>query len=418
MSTARALLAPLFFAIVAVNALAAQDWPRFRGPDGAGHATASGLPVEISPGDHAWRIELSGPGHSSPVTWSGQVYLTFMEDEATLILVSVDATDGRVRWKQQLDVEAYDQHGLNSFAASTPTVDAGGVYLTFVSGAERHAVGFGHEGLSLWRRTIGPFNCRHGAGSSAVVAGGLIIVPNESQEAESSVTALDPMTGETRWRLARDGSDKGSFTTPALLRTADGTVELITAGGAHGITGVDLATGAVRWQVATGFRQRCVSSPVLADGLIVQTAGSGGGGKEFVAVRPGSATAPGASTVVHRGVERALPYVPTPIAVGDLLFLWADNGVVTCVRPTDGAQVWQERVGGGTYSSPICVDGRLYNLDRDGNLHVLAAAAQFSLLGTSELGEPTQASLAVADGVLYLRTERHLLAVRGTAEGK
>lgn len=52
----------------------AQDWPRFRGPNGSGVATGGSLPVEFGPERHlVWKTPLP-PGHSSPVVSSNRVF--------------------------------------------------------------------------------------------------------------------------------------------------------------------------------------------------------------------------------------------------------------------------------------------------------------------------------------------------------
>ncbi len=413
MKRAGSTVVALFLVAWGANPAMGQDWTRFRGPDGAGHGVARGLPVEFTAEDYNWRVELPGPGHSSPVIWKSGVYLTCIDDSSQLALIRLDTGDGHLVWKRSFPIAGYGQHVDNSFAASTPTVDAAGVYLTFVSGSERFAVACSHDGEERWKESIGRFQSKHGAGASAIVVDGLVVVPNESEHEESAIVALDAATGEACWKLDRDGGPKGSFITPALYRNRRGGVELITAGQAHGITSVDPKRGTILWELATGFLNRSVGSPIVAKGLIVLTAGSGGGGKEFVAIRPGSSDPVEPAAVAYTNLRQALPYVPTAIAVGDLLFLWADSGIVTCLEAATGEMLWKERISSNCYSSPICIEDRLYNISREGQLHVLAAALEFAELARIDLGEPTQASPAVADGTLYLRTVRHLISVGG-----
>ena len=107
----------------------------------------------------------------------------------------------------------------------------------------------------------------------------------------------------------------------------------------------------------------------------------------------------------------SLPYVPTSVTKGDLLFLWHDRGIVTCLDGPTGKLHWRERIGGDYFSSPIRVADRLYNVTHDGKVIVLAASKEFRRLAEIDLGEPTKSTPAVADGVMYLRTLSHLMAV-------
>ena len=105
--------------------------------------------------------------------------------------------------------------------------------------------------------------------------------------------------------------------------------------------------------------------------------------------------------------------MPTPIIVDDLLFLWKENGLVTCLRVADREQLWSERVEGPFYGSPVCVGGKLYNMTRRGDLVVLNAGPKFQQVARIPLGEGSHATPAVSGGAMYLRTFTHLISVGG-----
>jgi outer membrane protein assembly factor BamB len=155
-----------------------------------------------------------------------------------------------------------------------------------------------------------------------------------------------------------------------------------------------------------------VASPVFAGGLIVQVSGGGGRGTVMLAVDP-TGTGDVSSTHIVYKRDRELPYVPTPIAYGKHVYLWGDNGVVSCIESQTGQNIWTRRVpNGGNYSSsPICIDGKLYGLSESGDVAVLAASPEFKHLGTTSLGDPSNATPSVANGRLYLRTIHRLACV-------
>ncbi|MFP6576162.1 MAG: PQQ-binding-like beta-propeller repeat protein, partial [Pirellulaceae bacterium] len=95
------------------------------------------------------------------------------------------------------------------------------------------------------------------------------------------------------------------------------------------------------------------------------------------------------------------------------MFLWTDRGIVSCVDHQTGKLVWQKRVGGNYFSSPICVDGKLYNVDRDGEVVVVTASDEYQLLGRNQLGETILSTMAVGNGMLFVRTESHLISLGG-----
>jgi len=161
------------------------------------------------------------------------------------------------------------------------------------------------------------------------------------------------------------------------------------------------------------FEDRVVGSPAVAAGLIFGNCGQGGGGKRMVAVRPGLPSNGNKPELVYDN-RRSMPYVPTPVACGRLLFLFSDSGVVTCLDAPSGDIHWQQRVGGKFFGSPVRVADRIYCMSRDGEMVVLAAADEYRLLGKFSLEEPSNSTPAIADGVMYLRTDSHLMAIGGT----
>ena len=176
-----------------------------------------------------------------------------------------------------------------------------------------------------------------------------------------------------------------------------------------GLTSLDPSSGRQNW--ATGeFPLRTVASPVLADGLLIQSCGGGGKGKLLIAVDPRASASKAKSRIVY---ERAktLPYVPTPIAYKGHVYLWNDDGVVSCIVAKTGRNVWTRRIGGGYSGSPICIDGKLYMMSEQGEVVVLAASPRFKVLGKTSLEEGSHSTPAIAHGRLYLRTFRQLICL-------
>jgi hypothetical protein len=120
---------------------------------------------------------------------------------------------------------------------------------------------------------------------------------------------------------------------------------------------------------------------------------------------------PGDKPELAYEVKTQAPYVPTPVAKGDLLFLWSDGGIATCIDAATGERHWQERIGSNFSGSPVCVRDKLYCIDEQGVVYVLAAEKQYALLGKNALGNPSRATPSVARGKIYLRSDSQLVAV-------
>ena len=384
----------------------ADDWSRFRGPQGAGTATAPKLPSTFGPADYAWKTAIPGLGHSSPVVRGEQVFLTSgSEDGAARQLFCLDAATGRILWSRQLALETDHLHAKNSYASASPVVGPDGVYVLFADDNRVVAAAFALDGRPSWTRDLGPFASQHGQGASPILHDNMLIVPND-QDGPSTIVALDIATGRTLWTTPREVG-KTSYSTPFVLTRAGHPAELIASSDGMGVTSLDPKTGTLNW-ASGALPQRTVGSPVWGNGLIYQTCGEGGRGTLLVGVNPDAATA--AARIPLRAA-RQLPYVPTPLVADGLLFLWGDNGVINCTDLETGEPVWIERVGGNFSGSPVNVDGRIYAISETGEVVVVQAARTFQLLGRSPLGENSYGTPAVAGGRMYLRTFGHLICI-------
>jgi outer membrane protein assembly factor BamB len=262
----------------------AQEWTRFRGPNGTGISGATTIPTQWAPSDINWKIPLPGEGHSSPVLWGDRVFVTTCDATAgQFLVVCINAPDGRLLWQTAHPFTAHDKHRFNTFATATPTVDADCVYFVRTEPARLSLGALNHDGQPVWERDLGPFQVNHGGGASPIVHDGLVILITE-HEGESFLLAVDARTGETRWRVPRQ-SGTGTYSTPCVYQPDGAEPVLIFNSEPHGISAIAPNTGEVRWAFSDAFDKRSVSSPVIAGDLIIGSCGSGGGGNYVVAVR-------------------------------------------------------------------------------------------------------------------------------------
>lgn len=391
----------------------AQEWTRFRGPNGTG-VSATSIPMVANDESIAWKAELPGVGHAGPVLWGDKLFVLSADPEAGKQHVfCYSAKTGKQLWVTSRDFTKYTKHNLNSFASCTPTVDAERVYVNWFTPDSFKVVAYDHSGKPLWERDMGAFSINHGGGTSPVLVGDLVVVRSESEGGpECFIAALDRKTGVVKWRTPRPLATKGSFSSPLLYQPKGGAPQLIFTSNANGFASLDPGTGNVNWEVNSNvFPQRCISQPVLFGNLLFGTCGDGGGSRAAAAIRiEGAKGGPVAYTVA-----KAVPYVPSPVVYGDHIYLWGDSGIVTCIRAATGEQVWSERVGGGGsfYGSPVCAGGKLYNVSERGELVVLDAAPVFKLQGRSQLGEGSHSTPAIANGMMFIRTFSHVIALGG-----
>lgn len=386
----------------------AGNWPRFRGPGGAGQGEAVEHPLDWTVDDYLWQHDLSGSGHSSPVVWDERLFVTSADLTTGRQFVEAFHTrSGRPMWQREFAGAAGAKHFLNSYASSTPAVDADRLYVAWATDTHVNIAALSHDdGEPIWQRELGGFTGQHGFGASPILVDDLIILANDDA-GESYIAALDAATGQPRWTLPRP-SAKTSYATPCVVTDSAGEKLIVQDSISAGMSAVRIADGQIAWQLADVFPERCVSSPVVAGGLLLGTCGDGNGGKLLVAVQPdGDQQRADVAYQLTRGV----PYVPSPLVVGDLLFLCHDRGTVSCVEVESGRTIWNERLGGTIFSSPVAAGGRVYCVSTDGTVSVLAAERTFQLMGKGSLGGPSHATPAVADGHIYFRTETAILCL-------
>ena len=408
--------------LLACELCSAQEWTRFRGPNGTGISHAKSIPVKITESDIRWKIELPGSGHSSPVLWGEKIFLTATGDKAGGISVlCIAAQDGKLIWKKDFSLTPFARHQFNSFASSTPAVDEDRVYVAWNEPEHFMLTALDHDGKTIWQRDFGPFVSQHGCGISPIVYEGKVILGNEQDDmkfvkeqtrsGKSFVAAVEAKTGKTVWQTPRN-SAVVAYATPCVYQPKNGRPALVFDSQGHGVYALDPDTGKVRWDYEKAFDKRCVSSPLIADGVIIGTCGTGGGGSYAAAIRPGDVTSSGSAELAWQ-LKKSSPYVVTGIALGQRAWLWSDAGILTCLDAATGDIHYQERVGGNFFGSPVWVDGKLYCVSTTGELVVVEASDEFKVLSRYALNELCHSTPAVALGRMFIRTEKHLWCIGG-----
>ena len=387
----------------------ADNWPRFRGPNGAG-VSADPIPVHWKANHFKWKTPLPGVGHGSPVVWNDKVFLLCAdEDTGERTAVAVDATNGRVLWKAPFKAEKHKHHKQNSFASSTPAVDENSIYFSWGTPEALTLMALSHDGELQWRANLGPVKGGHGFGASPILWKDLVILNND-QDGDSSLIALDKSTGAVKWTTPRQ-SKRLTYSTPCLYTAPGREPELIFTNWHHGITGINPATGKVSWEndvFGKPAKERAIGSPIIAGELVIGTCGFVTKLKHVVALRP-----KGKGMEEAWRIEKSVPHIPTPLLLGKNLFLWNDQGIVTCVEAATGKVHWVERAvrSGRFFGSPIAAVGNIFCAESKGKMIVLRGDGKFEVLGENDLGEKCNTTPAIANGVMYVRTYEHLMAI-------
>lgn len=397
-----------------------EGWQRFRGPNGTGNLAKCDVPLPWGPRDVAWELSLPGIGNASPV-FSGDVAFVSSADpnSGEQHLHAVDITSGLVKWHNKYPSRKYPIHARSSFASSTPCANDSAVFFCWANPESLMLVALGHDGSELWKKDLGSYVSQHGFGGSPVLFGQTLVLLN-SQDAEdlpegvapgqSRVMAFDSLTGELLWETPRS-TTRVCYGSPTLFTDPVAGPALLLSNSGDGLFALSLQTGEVLWNQNV-FSKRCVSSPLVVGNLAIGTEGAGGGGNKLFAV---SLSSPHA---VQFQIDRAAAYVPTPVCLGDLLFLWNDTGIVSCMKLPTAEVLWSKRIGGNVSSSPVIAGDKLIGIAEDGTVTILSAASEFLEHGKVRLDEVCRATPALSEHFILLRTQSRLICVASPTASK
>lgn len=388
---------------------AADDWPEFRGPTGQGHAPDATIPLEWSEADNVvWKSAVPGRGWSSPVIGDGRIWITTSIDEAgsgSLRLLAYDIETGHEIINTEVfrvdDTDA--PNPKNSLASPSAVIDPTGerVYVHF--GAYGTAA-MTTDGEVVWSTRF-PYISQHGNGGSPIVHNDLLVLNIDGYDT-AYVVAVDSQTGEERWRATRPNPVSQAYSTPLVIRVGDN--NQIVSVAAFRTTAHNPSTGEEIWSVGyrNGFSN--VPRPVFGHGMVYLSTGFNT--PSLLAVRADGTGDVTRSHVAWR-LNRGAPLTPSPLLVGDELYIITDFGIATCVNAMTGDVHWQDRIGGNHSASPVFANGRIYFQSEEGITTVIEPGTEFRVLARNELDGTTLASMAIADSAVFIRSDSHLYRI-------
>ena len=406
---------------VTTATLVADNWPQWRGPELNGVSRERGLATTWTQVENvAWKLPMPSRSGATPIVWNDTVFLNvaLQLSQGELELWSVDRNSGTVNWKRPVSGGNNMQRKQN-MSSPSPVTDGAAVWVITGTGILK---AFDFKGTELWMRDIqkdyGRFGLNWGYASSPLLHEDALYVQvlhGMRTDDPSYVLRIDKKTGRTVWRVERqtDAQQESpdSYTTPALLKYGNTTEIAITGGDV--VTGHDPATGKELWRVR-GLNPenrgdyRIVASPLVAGGLLIAPTRE----SPMLVVRPGGR---GDVTATHLAwsFTRGGPDVPTPVSDGQYVYVVNDRGIVHCLDLKTGQVVYgPQRLRPGTYSaSPVLADGRIYVTSEDGVTSVFTAGREFKVVAENAVDEYTLSSVAVSNGQIFLRTEKHLYAI-------
>jgi len=379
---------------------AASDWRHFRGSDTTSVSAEKDLPVEFGPeAGVAWKAPLPGTGPSSPIVVSGRVIVTAASGprQDRLHVLAFDAASGRLRWERQLWATGSTVcNPFGGIAAPTPASDGRRVYAFFGS---NDLASFDLDGNLQWLRGLSYESPQTrnevGMASSPLVVGSAVIVQMESQ-GESFAAGIDAATGLTRWRIAREQT--ATWTSPTLLRGRTPAEDLVLLQSKSSLSAHEPRTGREVWRY--GASCSTLSSTACAGDRVYLPAG---GGLMALAFDPQKRSVGLLWEEPRLRTENA-----SPVCHEGRLYTLKSPGILVSSDAATGKVLWQLRLRGPIWATPVIAGGHAYVVNQDGLVQVVRLGAQGELAGSGQIDGPILASPAVAGGAVYFRSNRHL----------
>jgi outer membrane protein assembly factor BamB len=330
------------------------------------------------------------------------------DEEKTQFLLCFARNDGHLLWRAELHSGGlHPINKFNSHASATAACDRQAVYVALVSNDQLWVSAVSLAGELLWQKSVGGYKHANGFGASPVLHGNLVIVASDNQ-LDPAIAALNRADGTTVWKTERRKSDNSA--TP-VLGTVAGRKQLL-LNGAHTVTSYDPDRGGEIWHVSHGTE--VVACTMAFDERNVYASGNVPE-KKMLAVR-GDGQGDVTGSHVLWSTTREVTYVPSPICVGNHLFIVSDSGTAFCRDGQTGNVIWKKRLGGNFFSSPVLAAGNLYATNDAGVTYVFRAETEFELVAKNDIGETCMATPVFCGGRVYLRTTEHLYCI-GSASG-
>jgi outer membrane protein assembly factor BamB len=329
-------------------------------------------------------------------------------NKKSLLTLCFDRITGKELWRHDFGF-GVDQktHEKSNLAVNTPAVTKDAVYVAF---GNADIACYSHDGKLTWvKRYMDEFGdpkMAWGYAVSPVVLDDSVLFSWNHHKGPCFLVGLDPGTGKIAWKKERR---IGTAHATPLVVEHHGQKDILVPG-QNRLTAFDAKSREELWSYGEGegpFNGEIISSPVFGDGIVFLQLWRE---SKIHAIRlTGKGKAPETVWVS----KKAGPVESSMLYYRGLLYGLLDNGVLVCLDGKTGEELYRERLGGASNSSPVASDGHIYLSDNDGKTFVVKAGKEFKLLETNLLRERISASPAITGNWMIYRTDSHLYCIGG-----
>jgi outer membrane protein assembly factor BamB len=365
-----------------------------------------GFPKALDDKSLAWKVELPGEGHASPIVWDDRIFVVASDEKTEeRLLLCLDRANGRELWKSVvLKAPLEGKHKLNSHASSTPATDGERIYTTFLDVDKVVVSAHDFEGGRVWQVRVGDFASKHGLSSSPVLYKDKVIV-NCDHDGDGYIVALSRTDGKELWRIDRPNKTR-SYCVP-LIREMAGRMQMVLSG-TKCVTSYDPDTGKLIW-IIDGPTEQFVASLVYNERADLLFMTGGFPEHHILAIRPDGQGNVTDTHIVWR-TNKGVSYVPSPISEGNYFLVVSDSGIAHCFEAKTGEILWEERMR-EHHASLTSAEGNVYFINDFGAMRVVKPGREYKLVAESEFEEKVFASPAMSEGQIFVRGGQHLFCL-------
>jgi outer membrane protein assembly factor BamB len=396
-----------------------KNWTHFRGSNLDGISTEVKTPLVWADPNIKWKTEIHGRGHSSPVVYDNQIWVTTATlDGKELYAVCTDFTTGKILFDIKVFTvdDPISKHGINTYASPTPCIENGFVYVHF--GSLGTACIKTSDGTVVWKRT--DLKCNHvqGPGSSPVIYNNLLILHYEGTDVRY-IVALDKATGKQVWRTERPDEPykalasigKKSYVTPLIVNVKG--KDLLISNGSAVCCAYDPLTGNEIWRVIGGA-ESTVPMPIYENGKVFFYTGSvnnpdGGTYTDLFAVNPdGKGDITATNVIWKKRDDQSHTQILTPVIKDGLIYTVISRNILMCIDAATGKEIWSERLRADHNASPIFANGNIWFFSIKGDVLAVKAGRNYNVITQFQMDSGIWATPAFIRNSVILRTEKYL----------
>jgi outer membrane protein assembly factor BamB len=451
----------LFLALLLATFISGEQWSQFRGPNGTGVSTTTGLPDTFGPAKNViWKTELPA-GHSSPVLTDDRLFVTAHTSDKLLVMC-LDRKTGKILWQREAPRAQQGRlQNVNGPASPSPVTDGSNVYVFF---QDYGMLSYDRDGKERWKLPLGPFNMFYGFGASPILVDDKVILPVDQDHPTSYLIAVDKNSGKVRWKVDRPIVISG-YSTPVVYQPKQGPKQIVIPESFQ-LSAYSVADGKRVWWVrglacemksiasqdgeylyinGWGFPQNQPGQQIptipFEDALakydkdkdrhITKAEATGaekmdkidakdwevframlGSENGLLAIKMGG-EGDQTATAIRWRYQKPVPQVPSTLLYKGVLYMINDSGILISFNPATGEVLKQGRLHGAIdkyFSSPVAADDKVFLVGQGGQVSVLKAAGDWQVLAVNELDDECFATPAIADGRIYIRTRSALYA--------